>query len=178
MENNEPITTDNQVRPPLRTRATLKPHAGQTGNPYPREVCESIIQRYIEGLPLGDDVCNFLRASHDFPSMPTCRRYIQQYNNFGHIVPFCASGNARAKRELRGEVLLRFALFRCVRPKATIDECWAYLYNLDPDVEPYSPSQIFRAEKLLGLSKKAASTTADLAYLPINIQRRENYWNF
>ena len=96
MENNEPIPTDNQVRPPLRTRATLKPHAGQTGNPYPREVRESIIQRYIEGLPLGDDVCNFLRASHDFPSMATCRRYIKQYNNVVHIIPFRASGNARA----------------------------------------------------------------------------------
>ena len=41
----------------------------------------------------------------------------------------------------------------------------------------YSPSQVFRGEDSLGLSRVAGSTTADNAYLPINIQKRHMYWN-
>jgi hypothetical protein len=43
-------------------------------------------------------------------------------------------------------------------------------------IDPYSHSQLHRAEELLGLTRKAASTTADLAYSPINLIKRDNYW--
>ena len=62
------------------------------------------------------------------------------------------------------------------REMFSIAECRAYLFNLDPTKEPYSDSQVHRAECLLGLRRKAASTTADLAFLPVNLQKREFYW--
>jgi len=40
----------------------------------------------------------------------------------------------------------------------------------------YQPAQICKAEDILGLSTKCASTTARQALLPINIQLRFNYW--
>jgi hypothetical protein len=46
---------------------------------------------------------------------------------------------------------------------------------LIPKKDPYSSSQVHRAEKLLGLKWKAASMT-DLAYLPQNMTLREYYW--
>jgi len=67
-------------------------------------------------------------------------------------------------------------LSRSVFPKATIPECRVYLFNLDPTKEPYSNLQVNQAGSLLGLMRKAASTTADLAFLPVNIQKRELYW--
>ena len=47
----------------------------------------------------------------------------------------------------------------------------------NPNLRFYSPSQITRAEKELGLSRKVGSTTAYRAFLPINIQKRDDYWN-
>lgn len=41
---------------------------------------------------------------------------------------------------------------------------------------PYSQSQVCRAEKRLGLSQKVGSSTSKLAYLPINLTKRDNYW--
>ena len=73
-------------------------------------------------------------------------------------------------------MLKKLALFRSVFQKATIAECRAYLFNLDPMIDPYSHSQPHRAEELLGLTRKAASTTADLTYSPINLTKRDNYW--
>jgi len=61
-------------------------------------------------------------------------------------------------------------------PKATIAKCRAYLFNVNPINDPFSCSQVHRAEKLLGLKRKAASTTADLAFLPWNMALREYYW--
>ena len=72
--------------------------------------------------------------------------------------------------------LERLALYQCVFPKATIAECRVYLFNVDPNNDPFSSLQVQRAEKLLGLKRKAASTTADLAFLPWNTALREYYW--
>ena len=69
------------------------------------------------------------------------------------------------------------ALYRFIRPKATIAEVQAVLHTLEPNAMIYSPSQVFRGEDSLGLSRVAGSTTADNAYLPINIQKRHMYWN-
>ena len=80
------------------------------------------------------------------------------------------------EREILGEVLEKLALYRAVFPKATLAECRAYLFNLDPTKDPYSYSQVHRAEVLLGLRRKAASTTADMAYTPANLQKQERYW--
>jgi hypothetical protein len=68
------------------------------------------------------------------------------------------------------------SLLCSVNPKTTLSECRAYLYNIDPTNNPYSNSQVHRAENLLGLKWKAASTTADLAFLPQNMTLQEYYW--
>jgi hypothetical protein len=77
---------------------------------------------------------------------------------------------------VQGPALKQLALYRCVFPKATIAECRVYLFNVDPINDPFSSSQVHRAEKLLGLKRKAASTMADLAFLPWNMALREYYW--
>jgi hypothetical protein len=47
---------------------------------------------------------------------------------------------------------------------------------MNPDNQPYSDSQISRAEQRLGLWLKVGSTTSDQAYCPINLLKRRNYW--
>jgi hypothetical protein len=164
-----------KIRPPLGTRVKDKCHAS-IGLPYPKEIREMVIQRYIRGHSLDTPDITDLRTSYDFPSMSTCYRWIDQYNQLGHVLPKRHTGNHRAERELHGQALSQLALFRCVKPKATIDEVRAYLYNIDPNVEPYSQSQIHRAETLLDLFRKRASTTSFKAYSPINLQKRRMYW--
>jgi len=73
-------------------------------------------------------------------------------------------------------VLEWLALYRAVLPKATLAECRAFLFNMDPNEPPYSNSQFHRAEQLLDLKREAASTTADFATLPSNMLKHELYW--
>ena len=76
-----------------------------------------------------------------------------------------ATGNRHAEREISGLKLEWLALYRAVLPKATLPECRAFLFNMDPNEPPYSNSQVHRAEQLLDLKRKAASTTANFATL-------------
>ena len=65
-------------------------------------------------------------------------------------------------------------------PKATAAQINAFLYQINYGsafFRFYTPSQITEAEKRIGLTRKAASTTAYQAYLPINLQKRWMYWN-
>ena len=94
----------------------------------------------------------------------------------GHILPKCKTGNKAATREIDGEVLFQLALYRMVRPHAMLCEVRAYLSNRFPTVEPYSDSQIYRAEQRLGLSRKAASSTSQEAYSRVNLLKRKMYW--
>jgi hypothetical protein len=50
------------------------------------------------------------------------------------------------------------------------------LFNIDPTKKSFSNSQVHCAEYHLGLKQKAASRTADLAFLPVNLQKRGLYW--
>ena len=119
-----------------------------------------------------------LRAAKKFPCHSTCVNWIRIFHATGDICPKRATGNHHAEREVQGTDLEQLGLYRAIFPKATIAECRAYLFNLDPTKEPYSGSQVHRAESLLGLKRKAASTTADLAFLPGNLQTRELYWTY
>jgi hypothetical protein len=88
------------------------------------------------------------------------------------------TGNHFSAREVQGEDLVNLALYRLVRPKAYLYEVAAYIHNWNPANPPYSKSQIYRAERRLGLlSRKVGSSTSDLAYLPVNLRKRERYWN-
>ena len=84
-------------------------------------------------------------------------------------------GNKESRREINGVDLVNLALYRLVRPAAYLSEVKAYIYNRNPTNLPYSDSQIYRAEQKIGLSRKASSTTSECAYLPINLQKREDF---
>jgi len=96
----------------------------------------------------------------------------------GHVLPKRASGNKVATREITGEALVQLALYRVIRPHARLCEVRAYLTNRFPNVLRYSNSQICRAEQRLGLSRKAASSTSQEAYLPKNLIKRKIYWEY
>ncbi len=86
------------------------------------------------------------------------------------------TGNHHLEREEEGTDLKQLALYCSVNPNATLSKCRAYLYNIDPTKDLYSNSQVHRVEKFLGLKPEAASTTANLAFLPQNMTLREYYW--
>ena len=94
----------------------------------------------------------------------TCNHWIDIFYETGDICVRRATDKAYSQRKILGDVLEKLALYCSPFVKATADECCAYLCNLDPTVNQYSHSQLCRAEDLLGLKRKAASTTADLAY--------------
>ena len=68
--------------------------------------------------------------------------------------------------------MANLALIRANLPKSRLYEVKAFLYSANPVQIPFSNSQICRAEDILGLSRKAASTTANDAYIPLNVSKR------
>jgi len=82
-------------------------------------------------------------------------------------------------REITGDSLINLAIFRTIHPKAQLAEVKAFLFtrNQNNNDDPYSDSQIHRAETKLDLTRKSASTTAAKAYLPKNLQLRHMYFN-
>lgn len=178
-----PPLTDG-VRLPLGTRIIPTKHARNGGNPYPTESRQMAISLWENA---GGDNGGFaafrtpqimqLRLDGDFPhETSTVRRWIKTHQNYGHVLPKRATGNLFLVREVDGIDLVNLTLFRLIRPKANIDEVRAYIHNRNPDVEPYSPSQICRAEQRLGITRKVGSTTSIDAYTPINLFKRDNYW--
>ena len=165
------------LRPPNGTRQPPPPcHPSLGGNPYEDTTRQQVLEMHLKGQDLDTPEINELRREWKFPALITCNRWIDIFYETGDICPKRAAGNRYSQREILGGVLEKLALFCCVFQKATIAECRAYLFNLDPTVDPYSHSQLYRAEKLLGLRRKAASTTADLVYAPVNLEKCDNYW--
>ena len=165
-------------RPPLQTFVEVESHPSiGNGKPYPKEIREMIMRRHILGLPRLDENIRLLQLHHKYPSNRTIQRWITRYNLYGHYLPFRRTGNNRATRELRGLDLSDLALIRAVLPKSRLYEVKAFVFSANPINRPYSNSQLYRAESLIGLSRKAASTTSHDAHLPINLVKREQYWN-
>jgi hypothetical protein len=160
------------------TRTEERPHPSNGGNPYGDDMREQVIEMWLDG---GMEALNAphllpLRHAKKFPSLPKCKRWIEQYQEEGNVRPKRATGNHIAEREIEGIDLFHLGIYRQVRPKAYIDEVRAFIHNMNPTVDPYSPSQVVRAEQRLGLSRKAASTTSECAYIPINLTKRVIYW--
>jgi len=66
---------------PRGTFAGEKKHPSRGGNPYSDDFRLDVIMRYQLGLPLvTDDELNALRAVYAYPSMSSCRRYINKHN--------------------------------------------------------------------------------------------------
>ena len=167
------------IRLPNGIYVPPRPHASKGGNPYPPEVRNQVIEIHETGGldALKTPELNHLRARGLFPHLDTCKRWIRQHQQTGHVLPKRATGNHHSNREIQRDDLFNLALFRLVKPKATIDECRAYIHNRNPTVAPYSKSQVVRAEQSLGLWMKVASSTSDEAYRPDNVYKRERYWS-
>ncbi len=157
---------------PRGTFAGEKKHPSRGGNPYSDDFRLNVIMRYQLGLPLDTDELNALCAEYVYPSMSSCRRYINKHKHnalLGHCRAMLKTGNHEAERTVTGQSLVNLALFRVVFPAATIDEARAYLFNMDPTLgAPFRPAAVVDAEHLLGLRRKALSTTCKRAFLPIN----------
>ena len=158
------------IRPPLQTFIEVDTHASiGNGKPYPKEMREMVMRRHMLGLPRLDVHLRLLQLHHLYPSDQTIKRWIARYNAYGHFLPFRRTGNIRATRELQGLDLSNLALVRAVLPKSRLYEVKAFVFTANPINRPYSNSQLYRAEKKIGLSRKAASTTAHNAHRPISL---------
>ncbi len=93
-----------RLRQPLGTfQHDGKKHPSWGGNPYPQEVREEVITRYVLGIPLQSPDLDALRAVYAYPSLQTCTRYIkQQYHELGHWDNKIATGNHQAEWEVLG----------------------------------------------------------------------------
>ena len=173
------LPSNDGVRLPRGVFAAPRTHASRGGKPYPQEIREQVIAIWQNGNQSMDALdtndLRQLRLQRKFPHLDTCRRWVNQFLSKGHVRPKRATGNKRAEREVEGEDLFQLSLYRLVRPKATHDEVRAYICNRNGQ-EPYSKSQIHRAEERLGLTTKVGSTTSDQAYRPHVLARRHNYW--
>ncbi len=118
-----------------------------------------------------------LRYQRKFLSITMCTQWIHQCQSKGNILLKWALGNAFVTREVHGQDLVNLVLYRMVGPKAYIDEVHAYVHNRNPVNTRNSQSQIYRTELQLGLVRKAASSTSNLAYSPANLFKRHEVWN-
>ena len=121
-----------------------------------------------------------LRHRHILPSQPTQCRWESLQQHLGHYCSCRRMGNNFATR-LRGFDLILLAIYQMIYPKVNAANINAFLYRCNYgniNFQFYSHSQICKAESLIGLSRKAGSTTAYQALLPRNIQKRYNYWNY
>ena len=170
-------------RPALQTRENIIAHPSLcNGNAYSQDLRSLVL---FIALHINEEdqharnMFSLLRQQHVYPSSVTERRWMNLYERMGHIRPCRRSGNADASR-MRGHDLVFLALYRVFYPKARISEINAFLYRCNlrnPFWNFYHPSQISRAETMIGLSRKRGSTTAHQALYPANIQKRWQYWN-
>jgi hypothetical protein len=173
------MATRSGIRPPLQTAVQHDRHASESfGKPYPTEVRAQVAAKAHLGMPQVSAVEATLQGQYKYPSKSTINRWLARQRDQGHMRPYRRTGNSRSKRELRGGDLYNMALYRSVNPKAKIYECKGFVFSANPDNDrPYSDSQISRAQVKITLTRKRASTTADNALLPVNLAKREMYWN-
>ena len=131
---------------------------------------------FLLGIPLDTPEIRRMREMHDFPSMQTCKRIVEQYRTLGHWLPKRPTGNHDAEREVLGEDLVLLSLYRLVHPEATVAHIQAFLFNMNPTQVPYFPIKIMCAESLLGLWRKVSSTTCKRAHWPSNLHKRDCFW--
>ena len=120
-----------------------------------------------------------LRDLGQFPSGHSVGRYVALEREHGHCRPCSRTGNKRAS-EFHDHNLLLLALYLITFLKCNAAEMNAFLYKANYgslDFCFYSPSQITEAEQRIGMTRKARSTTAYQALLPINKQKRWMFWN-
>ena len=169
-----PPHKERQVRPLLQHPIDNQPRpAVAEGEAYPQAM-RNLVMWTEENHGADDDVLLHARNEYLWPCERTISRWVERQQQEGHYRRYRRTGNKRAT-VLCGRALFHLAYYRILFPKANQYEANAFVYNVTGRL--YSPSQITRAEDMLGLSRKCASTTAYQASLPRNLQIRWNYWN-
>ena len=136
---------------------TPKPHPRVGGTRgYPVEMRESKLWSHDHGLPL-----------------VASRRSVQRWNRRLH--PYLMTGN-RDRNVIVGLDQFNLVLFLLAWPDARLDEIIAYIANAG-NGKVYTRGQVTKRLKELGMTKKVGSTEARQASLPINIFKREQFWN-
>ena len=174
-----------ELRPALQTRVDAVTHPSLcTSNPYSQDLRDLIIFIHQHMNDPNDwqvqEMIAVLQNQHIYPSSITVSRWEALLEEEGHLLPCRRTGNRQPTR-LTGPDLIYLALYRIAYPKCTIAEMNAFLYRANmgnPFWAFYSKSQISKAEKLIGLSRKVGSTTAYQALLPVNLEKRWEYWNY
>ena len=167
-----------RLRRPLGTFEEERCHPSWGGNAYSQEMRGEVITWYELGLPLDSPELRELRQVYAYPCYQTCLSWINQYIQLGHCRAKEPTGNHQANREVLGDALVRLALYRVIHPEAPIAHARAFLFNMDGAAPPYCPQAIIRAEHLLNLRRKASSTTCERAYWPINLHKRDMFWDW
>ena len=174
-----PPTCRDLIRPQLQTRRDLVHHQSECyGEPY-EESIRRLVLAFKNAGHSDHPIISELRNQHHYPSKATENRWNSLVQNIGHYRACRRTGNKWGK-VFRGNDLVLLAMYRLVYPKAQQSELNAFLYRCNfgnLGWRFYSPSQITTAEHQIGLSRKAGSSTAYQALLPINILKRHNYWN-
>ena len=63
-----------------------------------------------------------LREDKSYPPIATCKRWIKQHNQLGHICPKQATCNNNAgRRDVQCEKLVQPALFQLIKPKSKLN---------------------------------------------------------
>jgi hypothetical protein len=149
-------------RPALRTRVDALPHpSGGKGFAYSQDMREFSMHLYH----------NDLLEFYLFLSMQTIRRYVALENRLGHFRPCRQTGNKRVTVP-RDHNIVFLILYGIAYPKCSAAQINAYLYRVnygDVLFRFYTKSQISKAERRIGLTRKHGSTTTYQAFLPIDL---------
>jgi transposase len=158
--------------------ASSAPTRGGTRG-YSQDTRSIVLQNHLNGDE-HSPIVEQLQEQGKWPSRSSTWRWRRRMQQLGHARAFVSQGNSRATA-LRGHLLVMMAWYRAIYPKVTAHEMNAFLFNASDQPEGqrrlYHPSQISRMEDRLGLSRKAASTTARQANHPRNLQKRWQFWN-
>jgi hypothetical protein len=127
-------------------------------------------------LVLGQVDAHTFRPGANLPCVRTAQRYLaRRVLNAGDTRHFVMNGNHES-RVLHGEDRFLLAIYRLIYPKATADEVVSFISRHSSAPRLYSRGQVSDCEIDLGLSRKAASTTAYQAMRPDCLWRRELFW--
>ena len=157
---------------PRRLNEQQRRHAGlprslqltRTPRPHPRV-------GGTRGYPVPMRESELWSFDHGFPTVAS-RRSMQRWNTRLH--PYIMTGNSE-KNVIVGLDQYHMILFLLAWPEARLDEIIAFLANAG-NGRVYSRSQVSSRLNELGLTKKVGSTEAKQASLPINIFKREQFW--
>lgn len=171
-------TKNPKKRPPLRTLVTPtpRPSQGGRGTGYSQDFREFVIDAHDQGHHINNAFFQQQRFEGKFPCKRTVQNWKQRRAVYGHYRRFRRTGNKFAT-VLVTEQLIHLALWRVLWPRGTAHEANIFLHHAGGRQRFYQPSQIYRAEDRIGLSRKRGSVTARQALLPINVQIRWNYWH-